>query len=374
MAIKSEELLSAVAGLAAALVVGIGALVAGFGADEDPARAVLWWAAYLVYLAVFVFDAGFLRSRLPWPFAVTVVVLFVTESVVWFAAPGLSSSALLFVITTAVASFGLGPRTVAVLVVVQSILIAVGGASAGWSLAEVVISTLAYLTFQVFAALVIAGARREAAARAELAAAHADLRAATALLATSSRDAERLRIARDLHDVIGHQLTALALELEVASHRTAGEGREHVVRARGIAKDLLADVRSTVGELRDARTRLEPTLRAVLERIPGLEVDLTVNERTPLDEAQTIAVVRSVQEIATNTVRHAHATRLEVTVVCDDDGLNVHASDNGVGVRHLERGNGLTGMGERIEELGGELLLESAPGHGFSVTARVPAR
>lgn len=372
MANKAEEALSGGAGLVAVLVVGVAVLAAGAEISPDRAVVAAWWVAYLVYLGVFLLGAELVRWRPPWPFGVSVALLFLTASGLWLLAPHLGWTALLSVVTTAVAAFELPSRAVVALVAAQSIVIPVGGVIAGWEPEDVVFQTLAYLAFQVFAALVVTTARREASARAELAAAHADLRAATALLATSSRDAERLRIARELHDVLGHQLAALALELEVASHRTSGAGLDHVVRARDIAKELLRDVRTTVGELRDARTGLEPTLRDVVERL-GLAVDLTVDERVPLDDARTLAVVRAVQEIATNTVRHAGATRLAVEVVSGDEGLVVRAHDDGVGVRRIARGNGLTGMAERFEELGGELELDSAPGRGFRVTARVPA-
>ena len=372
MANKAEEVLSAGAGLVAVLVVGVAVLAARAEISVDPVIIAAWWAAYLIYLGVFLVGAELIRRRPPWPAGVTVTVLFLTASSMWLLAPHLGWTALLSVVTTAVAAFDLQSRAVVALVAAQTLVIPVGGVLAGWEPSDVVFQTLAYLAFQVFAALVVTTARREATARAQLAAAHADLHAATALLATSSREAERLRIARDLHDVLGHQLTALALELEVATHQVSGAGREHVLRARTIAKDLLGDVRTTVGELRDTRTGLEPTLRDVMERL-GLSVDLRVEERSPLDDARRLAVVRAVQEIATNTVRHSGGTKLEVEVVSDDDGLRLRAHDDGAGVRRIERGHGLTGMAERFEALGGELELESTPGHGFTVTARVPA-
>jgi len=369
---KAEEVLSAGAGLVAVLVVGVAVLAARAEISADPAVVVAWWVAYLIYLAVFLAGSELLRRRPPWPPTVPVLVMFLTSAVLWLLAPHLGWTALLPVVTTAVAAFDLSSRTVVALVAAQSVVIPVGGVLAGWEADDVVFQTLAYLAFQVSAALVVTTARREATARAELAAAHADLHATTALLATTSREAERLRIARELHDVLGHQLTALALELEVASHQTSGAGRDHVLRARDVAKDLLRDVRTTVGELRDTRTGLEPTLREVVEQL-GLAVDLRVEEAEPLDDARRLAVVRAVQEIATNTARHSGTTRLAVEVVSDNDGLVLRAHDDGAGARRIERGNGLAGMAERFEELGGELDLASGPGRGFTVTARVPA-
>ncbi|WP_125773335.1 sensor histidine kinase [Antribacter gilvus] len=370
-----DERLSAAGGLLAALVVGLGMLLTSAQVSPDPALAALWWVAYGVYVVVFALDSGLLPSslRLRLPDPVTVGVLAVTQTVVWFIAPNEGLTAILFVVTAATAAFMLSRRGVAAVIAGNTLVIAVGAAMAIPTAVAVVFTTMTYLSFQLFAVMVILGARREAEARSALAVAHADLRAATALLATSSRNSERLRIARDLHDVIGHQMTALALELEVASHRATGDALEHVTRARGIAKDLLGDVRTTVGALRDVPASLEPTLRALVEHVPGLEVDLLVDERRPLDEARTIAVVRCVQEVLTNTVRHAGASHLRLAVTSDEDGVVVDARDDGRGATVVRLGNGLTGMTERVEELGGELRVESSPGRGFGVVVRVPA-
>ncbi|WP_341358250.1 sensor histidine kinase [Georgenia sp. M64] len=381
MTFRADELLSAGAGLAATAVVGVAVLVSGVPLGDDGTVAALWWAAYLVYLAVFAVESLDVRAARGWDPRVSMGTLVVAGMAVWLLAPDLGFTSLLFVVTTATIAFALPVGVLAAVVVVQTVAVAVGGALTGWDTTTMLLSTTAYLAFQVFTALVVVGTRREAAARAELAATHADLRAATALLATSSRNDERLRIARDLHDVLGHQLTALALELEVAGHQASGEALTHVSRARDIAKGLLTDVRATVGELRDVPAGLVPTLRAVVGRLPGLTVALDVDDvrapldddRSPLDEERTIAVVRAVQEVLTNTVRHAAASRLEISVVSDVDGLVVRAHDDGAGARRIVPGNGLTGMRERVEELGGEVSFASAPGEGFTVMIRLPA-
>jgi signal transduction histidine kinase len=107
--------------------------------------------------------------------------------------------------------------------------------------------------------------------------------------------------------------------------------------------------------------------------LPGLAVDLSVDERAPIDETTALAVVRCVQEIVTNTLRHADADRLTVAVVVDDAGVRVDAHDDGRGAPELALGNGLTGMRERIEQLGGDVTIQTAADHGFAVLARVPA-
>ncbi|WP_165962698.1 sensor histidine kinase [Occultella glacieicola] len=359
----TAERMSAGAGLLATLAVGVTTFAAG--SLEGPS-AVVWWVAYAVFALTFALDTEmFFRALLPE--RPVVAILMVSGITVWLAEPQLGWSSVLLVVTAATAAYGLEPRWVAAVVVAQTLAVSIGSALSGASVPDVVLTTVTYFAFQAFAALVIGSARKEARSREELAVAHAELRATAAVLETTSRSAERLRIARELHDLLGHQLTALALELEVAAHRSTGESLEHVARARGIAKDLLTDVRATVGELRDAPIGLEPTLRAIVSDVPGLSVGLSVAEVRPLDEERALVVVRCVQEILTNTLRHARATRLWIDVRSDEDGLRLSAEDDGSGTGAIERGNGLRGMAERAEAIGGSLALASEPGAGFRV-------
>ena len=374
MRARPDEVFGGAAGLIGALVVGAAVLFSGAGVGDSTATTVVWWSLYVIYVLVFAIECGFL----PVPGAGSelgrFVVLAICGSAVFLLAPHLGWTAVLFVVTTATSAFVLPSWAVALVVAAHTVVVAAGSAAIeGTSVASVVFNTLAYAAFMSFAAVVVISARREHEARAELAAAHADLRAATALLATSSRDAERLRIARDLHDLVGHQLTALALDLEVIALQSEGETRERVLQTRQIAKDLLSDVRAAVGELRSEPAGLEPTLRKVVAGIPGLTIDLRVDEQCPPGERAALAVVRCVQEVVTNTLRHADATRLDIAVTSDVDGLVLTARDDGAGVTELRPGNGLTGMTERIEELGGTLDLRSRRGAGFIITARVPA-
>lgn len=372
---RKDERLGAAAGLVATVAAGVGTLFAEAGSDTraiHQAAPAVWWVTYGVFVVAFVLDADLAGRRPRWATARRLLVVeLVAAAVTWFTAPELGWAAVLFVVTAASATYTLRARGALAVVAGQSGLVAAGIALDGQPAAQVVMAAAVYGSLQGFAVLVLTSEQRAVAANAELAATHVELRAANVLLATSARTAERLRISRDLHDVIGHQLTALALELEVASHGK-GQTAAHVARARTITKDLLRDVRATVGELRVGPMDLGQTLRDLVADLPRPTVELTVDERAPLDEAHALTIVRCVQEILTNTLRHSGADRLTISVVADEAGVRLDARDNGRGASRLVPGNGLTGIRERVEQLGGEVALRTAAGHGFAVHARVP--
>ncbi|WP_432483678.1 sensor histidine kinase [Kineococcus esterisolvens] len=372
----AEERATAVTGFVA--VAAVGAATALGPWDGAPGTRTWWWVAYALFAAAFVADDVADRRapgpRPRWlPRGALLAVQVATALLAWSLAPGASWTAVLFVVTVVPAALLLPLAGTVALVVLQSAAVVAGTARAGGGTDQVVVVGLLYGAFQVFAALVVLAGRREAEQRAALAGAHAELRAASALLASSARDAERLRIARDLHDVVGHGLTALALELEVASHRASGPAAEHVARARSIAKDLLGDVRSAVGGLRGEVRGLEAALREAVGGAPGLEVVLAVREEGPVDPDRALVVVRCVQELVTNALRHAAARRLTVDLTATAAGLHLLVRDDGRGTRHLRPGNGLTGMVERVEDTGGTIRFSTAPGRGFTAELEVPA-
>ncbi|HEY0198992.1 MAG TPA: sensor histidine kinase [Rhodanobacter sp.] len=204
---------------------------------------------------------------------------------------------------------------------------------------------------------------------------NSELRATRALLAESTRIAERMRIARDLHDLIGHHLTALSLNLEVASHLTNDAASEHVRKAQSTAKHLLADVREAVSELRqDDAIDLTQALRSLTEGVPGLRVHVIMPPRFSVEDPRRAQVLlRCAQEIITNTARHANARNLWLNFAYADASLlGLHARDDGRGAEKIQPGNGLSGMRERLAEFGGSVTLDTAVSQGFSLTVRLP--
>jgi len=234
-----------------------------------------------------------------------------------------------------------------------------------------------YFGFSALVFIASMVASQQADEREELRQLNSELRATRALLAESTRIAERMRIARDLHDLVGHHLTALSLNLEVASHLTNDTAREHVLKAQRTAKQLLADVREVVSELRqDDAIDLTQAVRSLIEGVPGLQVQLSVPPRFGVEDPRRAQMLlRCVQEILTNTVRHAQARHLWLTFRhTGPDELCLEARDDGRGdgSGSFRPGNGLNGMRERLAEFGGTVDFRSGAEGGFALTARLP--
>ena len=220
---------------------------------------------------------------------------------------------------------------------------------------------VSYLGFQMFVLFTAHLAVQESRARGNLEAALSELRATQTLLEDTSRLSERLRISRDLHDVIGHHLTALSLNLEIAS---VSEARrlEHVHKAQALSKLLLSEVRDTVSQMRGgAGLDLKKALSALVRDVPALKVQLELPEKLRLENPLKAQIVlRCVQEIITNTLRHAQASHLWLSITCEGGQLEVHARDDGQGIAMSAlEGNGMRGMRERLREVGGQLEVES---------------
>jgi signal transduction histidine kinase len=229
--------------------------------------------------------------------------------------------------------------------------------------------------FQMFAVATSLLALSERRSREELSRANAELTATRELLAESTRGAERLRISRDLHDTLGHHLTALSIQLDVASRRTSGPAAAHVIEAHAIARLLLSDVREAVSQLREtSRIDLSAALRGLGEQAAGLNVHLEVPDDMQLeDPTQAQALLRSVQEIITNATRHAAAEHLWITVGQTAGGITLDARDDGHGTADITVGNGLKGMRERFEEHSGTIEFVTAAGRGFEIHGFMPA-
>ncbi|MGN6314105.1 MAG: sensor histidine kinase [Rhodanobacteraceae bacterium] len=180
--------------------------------------------------------------------------------------------------------------------------------------------------------------------------------------------AERERIGRDLHDLLGHTLSLVAVKSELAKRlleRDPIAARREIAEVERVAREALSQVRSAVtgiraacltAELASARLLLESVGVAFEYRPPAQEL--------PVEIETTLAL--ALREAVTNIQRHAHATRAEVSVECEGDRAILRVRDDGRGGIGAH-GNGLTGMRERIEALGGSLAIRSERGQGTAL-------
>lgn len=340
---------------------------------------VPWLAAFLVFLVGVVLATArrtppTTRGRL-----LLLAAPVLSSGVVVLLSPSRGGlSYILLVLTAAIASMHLDVRGIGAVIGWNSAVVLAAGVGLGPlvdepnPLVEVLLTTFLYALLQAASAAMVWSQQRVEETLQDLSVAHVELRSTSALLAESSQARERLRISRELHDVLGHQLTVLSVELEVASHQVDGPGREHVRRARAMARELLTDVRSVVGSERQRSFDLPTALAEVTEEIPHPRVRLAIEPGLAVDDEQAAVVVRVVQEVATNTIRHAQADNLWISLGDVDGTLRLEAHDDGRGAARVVPGHGLDGLRERVESLGGRVSFDGSA--GFRVRAELPSR
>jgi signal transduction histidine kinase len=246
--------------------------------------------------------------------------------------------------------------------------------SLNFPLLDAFMLSVLYASFSSFIFVTSLVARQQAQAREEQRRLNTELRATRALLAESVRVNERTRISRELHDLLGHHLTALSLNLEVANHLAQGKAQEHVSQAHTLAKLLLSDVREAVSQIRDSDAiDMSATLSPLADNVPGLHIEMHLPVPFLIDDPERAHVLlRCTQEIVTNVVRHAQATTLDLRYRWRTGGIELCARDNGRGAEGPVVGNGLRGMQERLAAYGGEVEIETQSGCGFCLTLYLP--
>jgi two-component system sensor histidine kinase DesK len=229
--------------------------------------------------------------------------------------------------------------------------------------------------FYVFTLVHSHNAVREKELRQEALALNSELMATRELLAQTSRQTERLRIARNIHDLLGHQLTGLILNLEVASHISEGKAQDKVKQSLSLAKSLLGDLRDAVSDLREsASLDFNQALKEITGNISEVEVNLSIEEGLVVGNAETAeTLIRCIQESLTNIRRHANATRCFISLYRRDGEVVLQVNDNGSVESDISPGNGLNGMMERIDALSGKLRWGKKRG-SFFLEAIIPLR
>jgi two-component system sensor histidine kinase DesK len=188
-----------------------------------------------------------------------------------------------------------------------------------------------------------------------------------------SQEAERERIARDLHDLLGHTLTIIAVKLDLArrllSH-DSGRARNEIVEAEQTARNALAEVREAVAGYRAEGLYAE--ISRARRSLRSVEVKLaTTLAPVNLSSTQVNVLCLALREAVTNIVRHAHATVCHVTLLDKDGTIHFTIEDNGLG-GPIREGNGLRGMRERLQSMAGALKLTELADGGTSLELTLP--
>ncbi len=331
------------------------------------ARAALLFGAFIVFII------GFVVGTRPGCGNAIRIPTLIIETLAAFTCVILQPTGFLPVLLVIVAAQvgGFPPRFAIPVIAFNSVVLGLIERRTG---GDFVIYALVYFAFSLFALFSMHVAHSEMEARKALTEANAELRMTTELLEISSRTSERLRIARDLHDLIGHHLTALSLNLEVASHLSSGEAKEHVEKSKGIAKQLLVDVREVVSRLRnDEPVDLTASLESLRDVMVAPSLHLDYQDGLAVADANVAQIaLRTVQEIVTNAVRHSGARNLWLKLAAGDRALSIDARDDGTGTDNIRFGNGLLGLRERVEQIRGTFEVTSMRGRGFSVHVTLP--
>ncbi len=207
-----------------------------------------------------------------------------------------------------------------------------------------------------------------------------------ALRAEQRVQAERVRMARDLHDTVGHSISVISLHADVAREAIGendDEARQALTQIRATTSETMRELRATVKLLRNSAT--EEADRSITSlanlntlvahaRSSGLQVRVQlVGDLTRLSATVDSAAYRIVQEALTNILRHAQATQVELRIDLEGNGLHLQIRDNGRATpATITPGSGITGMEERARLLGGTLTAQTQPTGGFAVTASIP--
>ncbi|MBI5303397.1 MAG: sensor histidine kinase [Chloroflexi bacterium] len=245
----------------------------------------------------------------------------------------------------------------------------------------------------IFFGAVTTSFRLEQAARAkserllqELETAHAQLRDYAARVQELSVAEERSRIAREIHDSLGHHLTLLSVQLQAASKLIAREpdrAASEIEKARAVAAEALQAVRQSVSTLRATsfqELRVSESLARLTQEFcttTGIAVNLVIESASVLDAlppAQALTLYRAAQEGLTNAHKHARATQVDITVKFAHARISLRVADNGVGrdLSALTTGFGLLGLRERVELLDGALTAQNRAEGGFELLVDLP--
>jgi signal transduction histidine kinase len=358
---------------------------------NPPDSLTLRWVIVILLAAIAVVQLRTPKRESPtWQIYTYLAVHGSLVAALMFLQPGWTMYPVLYMTSIVWAILGL-PLRQGVYWIVICTLVTAASFAVGINLGEGLVALFLYGVLYSFIG-VFAGAlaRADAARResqgllAELQAAHQQLQEYALRAEEMAVVEERNRLAREMHDTLGHRLTIASVQLEAAqrlcptdAERAAGL----VGTVREQVREALAELRATVATLR-APVEADLHLRSALQRLmahfeqaTGLTVHQVLpNEMPPLPDAHRLVLFRVAQEALTNIQKHAGASQVWLVLTVADEAVTLLVGDDGKGIslRSGQTGFGLQGLRERAEQLGGELHLEPRPGGGTQLAFRLP--
>lgn len=240
-----------------------------------------------------------------------------------------------------------------------------------WDQSGMIVTTFLFWTFNIFALVMVSTSLREKEARLQAELSTRELKSTQVLLNEAVKQGERVRIARNIHDLLGHHLTALTINLQVASRKSEGEVKDSIDQCHQLAKLLLSDVREAVSDIRDkSKLDLEASIRSMLEKLPNLSLTLDIDEQIQIDDIQVAdTIIKAVQETITNTLKHAHGSTISLKIGYTDlesieqKELQIDIANDGKMPLTFKQGNGLMGIVERVKSLAGSARFTADKTH-----------
>jgi signal transduction histidine kinase len=344
----------------------LGVSVATLITAESRARLLAWAFPSLLFIGAFAWNARRRKNSL---------VALACQSIGAIAMVALLSNGyeglLLVLVAAQLALYG-DNRIGTAWILVQSIALAVAIAF-HWSLRPALTLGPPYLGFQILMFVAVKLFADERRARDGLDAANRNLLRLQSQLAAKTRAEERLRIAQDMHDVLGHHLTALNLNLELAARQSADTVRSTIGTAQALTRTLLRDIKTLVRSANDeAPVDLLLEMQRLAQELPRPKIHVSCAPDCGVADSRiSQALFRVVQEVVTNAIRHGEAGNLWIAIEHSGERVTLIALDDGQAAAATE-GFGLTGMRRRLEELGGTLSAAPAPSGGFEVRVELP--
>lgn len=242
-----------------------------------------------------------------------------------------------------------------------------------WGEEYAVLTATLFWTFNVFALIMVNIANKEKQAREAAQRLNRELSISQSLLAEASKQSERIRIARNIHDLLGHHLTALTINLQVAERLSDGDAKAKVIQCYSLAKLLLGDVRDAVCEIREkSDIDIFKSLLSLKNQVDQIEINIDVDDSVLIQDVSLATLfMRCAQEAVTNCLKHSSATTMFIKVFKEKSAIGMHISDNGYVSTPIEVGNGLRGMHERVSDFKGNFTFNGSLS-GFNILLLIP--